>query len=223
MSDLVYNICTFLQRGTFRLFADLTVEGRENIPRAGPLIIVANHQSNMDPPLLALIVPRRLRFLAKDGLFENPIGGAFLRAWGAHPLNREGRDIKAVRWALSWLDGGGTFVLFPEGTRNPGSMSRAHDGVAQFALLSGAPLLPVGITGTEVFGSWLRVVNPTAKMTVKIGTPFHVPAVEGKATEQVLNSITNMIMGRIADLLPESYRGAYGNPQTSAISELQDS
>ena len=217
MSDGMYNVCNFLQRGTFRLFADVTVSGRENVPSDGSLIVVANHQSNMDPPLLAPLIPRRLKFLAKDTLFKNPISSWFLHSWGAYPLNRESMDVKALRWALAHLQQGGALVMFPEGTRHPKGMGEAQAGAAQFAMRTGATLLPVGITGTEAFRSVLRVFVPSAKMTVTIGQPFHAPPVDGRPSASLIRSTADMIMRRIADILPPDYRGVYADgPATAA-------
>ena len=217
MSDRMYNVCNFLQRGTFRLFADITVSGAENVPPEGPLIVVANHQSNIDPPLLAPLVPRRLRFLAKDTLFKNPVSSWFLHSWGAYPLNREAMDVSAMRWALAHLRGGGALVMFPEGTRYPRGMGPAQVGAAQFAFRTGAPVLPIGITGTEAFKSVFRVFKPSARMTVTIGSPFHAPPVEGRPSESLLRSTADMIMRRVADLLPPEYRGIYANGQAAAV------
>ena len=216
MSDRMYNVCNFLQRGTFRLFADISVRGADNVPAEGPVIIVANHQSNLDPPLLAPLMPRRLRFLAKHTLFKNPIAGWFLHAWGAYPVNRDARDVSAMRWALDYLKGGGALVLFPEGTRHPKGMGKAQAGAAMFALRTGVPLLPVGITGTEAFKSVLRVFIPSATMTITIGQPFYAPTVEGRPSAGTIRSTADMIMRRIAELLPPAYRGVYAEGSATA-------
>ena len=208
--DTLYHVSNFLQRITLRLFADYSVEGSEHVPPMGPLIVVANHQSNMDPPLLATSFPRRIRFLAKDTIFRGPAARWFLTSYGAIPLNRAGVDVRAFRHAMRELDAGGVVTVFPEGTRSPGAMRRAHSGVARLALLSQAPLLPVGITGTEHIGHWLRVVYPTGRLHVRIGSAFTVPPVDGRPSKEALNSMTEMVMRRVADLLPESYRGVYG-------------
>lgn len=207
--EIVYPVCNFLQGITLSIFADLKVRGRENVPPMGPLIVVANHQSNFDPPLLGVAIPRRLRFLAKDGLFRNTLASWFLSSYGAFPLNREGADVRAYRWALKQLELDQALVMFPEGTRSRGQMKKAHPGVAQLAVKSQAPILPVGITGTERLGTFLRVFNPTGKITVNIGTVFTLPAMEGKLSKEVLDSLTDMIMYRVAALLPESYQGVY--------------
>ncbi|MBM3932828.1 MAG: 1-acyl-sn-glycerol-3-phosphate acyltransferase [SAR202 cluster bacterium] len=202
--------CNFLQRITLRIFADYRVEGKENVPPMGPIIIVANHCSNFDPPLLSTSLPRRVRFLAKREMFKNPFFRWFFTSYGAHPVNREGLDITAYKWMLEQLSKDAALVIFPEGTRSRGGgMKRALPGVTQVAIKSQATILPVAITGTEKLGSWLRVFNPTGKIRVKIGQPFTLPIIEGKPDRVVLDSMTDMIMGRIAMMLPESYQGVY--------------
>ena len=87
---VVYGVSNVLMRGALRIFGDWKVEGVEYVPPMGPLIIVSNHQSNMDPPILAASIPRRVTFMAKRGLFHNPLASRFLKAYGAFPLNRAG-------------------------------------------------------------------------------------------------------------------------------------
>ncbi len=173
--------------------------------------MVANHQSNLDPALISVSLGRRPWFLAKHTLFENPVTAWFLRAYGAYPLNRSGVDIKAYKWALDIMSKGQVLVLFPEGVRSPGGLSKGKPGVAQLALKSQLAILPIAITGTEKLGSVLRVFYPTGNLEVKIGRVFSLPGVEGKITKEVLESFTDMIMLRIADLLPDTYRGVYKN------------
>ena len=198
-----------LQRLTLRLFADWKVVGRENVPPMGPLLVVANHQSNIDPPLLGASLPRRIWFLAKDTIFQTAPANWFLRSYGAFPLNREGVDLRAIRWVLSQLSRGEAVVVFPEGTRSGGGLQKGLPGVVQLALKADVPLLPVGITGTERLGSYLRVFNPTGPIRVNIGTVFSLPSIDGRLNAEVLESLTDSIMRRIADLLPENYHGVY--------------
>ena len=218
ITPIVRPICTAAQRLTLRLFADLEVSGEENLPTTGPLIIVANHQSNIDPPLLAAVLKRHTWFLAKAGIFWGPIVRWFLGSWGAFPLNRTEGDVRALRWILRKLESGGAVVLFPEGTRNPGAMRRARPGVVQLAMRTQTPLLPVGITGTEHLNNVTRVFNPTVKLRVRIGEPFTLPAPEGKPTDEELGSLTDLVMGHIADLLPESHRGVYARTTSGRAS-----
>ena len=212
----IYPVGNVLQRLTLRMFADWKVVGRENVPPMGPLIVVANHQSNFDPPLLGASLPRRIWFLAKDTLFQAPLANWFLRSYGAFPLNREGADMRAFRWALSQLAQGEVVVVFPEGTRSNGSLQKALPGVAQLALKADVPLLPVGITGTQRIGSWMRVFNPTGRIRVNIGTVFSLPSIDGRLNAEVIDSLTDSIMHKIAALLPDEYKGVYSAaPQTA--------
>ena len=211
LTDLVYRICIITQRLVMRLFADWTVNGEENVPPMGPLIIIANHQSNFDPPLLSASIPRRVFFLAKSDLFMGHIITWFLSSYGAFPVNREGGDIRAYRWVISELRAGKPVVLFPEGTRSHNGMTKAKPGIAQIALQSQASILPVGIVGTQRLGTFLRVLNPTGKITVNIGQVFSVPMIEGRPSKELLESISDMIMQRVAMQLPEEIRGVYGS------------
>ena len=206
---IVLPICNAAQRLALRAFSSLTVTGMERVPASGPLIIVANHQSNIDPPLIGAIFPRRVWFLAKEGIFRNPVSNWFLRSWGAFPLRRGETDARAFRWIMGKLSQGEVVMLFPEGTRNPGAMGEAHPGISQLALKMNVPLVPIGITGTERFNTVFRVFNPTGKLHIKVGAPFTLPSSKGRQTPEQLESLTNLIMARIAELLPESYRGDY--------------
>ncbi len=208
--EILYPICDFLQRRAVSALSDWAVTGKENVPPWGPLIIVSNHLSQSDPSFIGAAIPRRPRFLAKKELFTNPIAGPLIRSYGGFPLNRQGGDLAAYRWAMKLLERDGTLVLFPEGTRSPKGLRRARNGATRIALASQAPLLPVGITGTEKFGTWARVFFPNARIRVNIGKPFTLPHVEGKPSREVLGSLTEMVMMRIAMLLPPEYRGVYG-------------
>ena len=210
--ELLYLSANIAQKLTLRLFSDYKVEGLENVPPMGPLLVVSNHLSNMDPSLLGVSLPRRTWFLAKDSMFRGRgrrLRHWFLTSYGGFPLNREGVDVRAYRWALTKLEQDGTLVVFPEGTRSKGALRRGLPGVVRLALKTQAPLIPVAITGTERLGTWARVLNPTGTIKVKIGTVFSLPSVEGKLGAEVLNSLTDTVMRRIAALLPENYRGVY--------------
>jgi 1-acyl-sn-glycerol-3-phosphate acyltransferase len=217
---LVYSTGTVLVQGALRLFGDWKVEGRECVPPKGPLLVVSNHQSNMDPPILAASISRRINFMAKRGLFHNPVASYLLKAYGAFPLNRDGGDLAAIQWSLKLLSRDAALAIFPEGTRSPGAMRKAIPGIALVALRSGAPILPVGITGTERIGPLWQVAIPRGEFRVKIGQPFSVPSIEGKVGREQLEAITTMIMERVAALLPESYRGVYALNKKRAFSEV---
>ena len=215
--DSVYHVSNVLQRITLRTFADWRVTGTENVPPMGPLVVIANHMSNVDSSLLGSGIPRRLNYLAKDDIFQagGPIGRWFLTNYGAFPIDRAGADARAFRWALRMLQRDAALVIFPEGTRSRNAqMNQAKRGAVSLILKSGAPVLPVGITGTERLHHFLRVANPTGRIRVNIGQPFSLPSIEGRPSREVLESLTTEVMSRVRDLLPESYHGYYGRTRT---------
>jgi 1-acyl-sn-glycerol-3-phosphate acyltransferase len=211
MPDKMYRISRAYITFALKTMSGWKVEGRENVPPRGPLIVVANHLSNMDPPLLMCSVPRRLRFLAKKGLFVPGIA-QFLTAYGAYPVSLDAtQDIKGFNWARRLLTReDGVLCLFPEGRRSfERKMVKAIPGVALLALRTQAPILPIAITGTEHIGPIWRVFFPTGPIRVRIGTPFTLPNVEGRLTREQLDAFTTMVMRRVADMLPPQYQGYY--------------
>jgi len=207
---IIYSICIFLQRITLRSFSTWRVIGLANVPKTGPLIIAANHQSNFDPSLLSVSIPRKVNFLAKSSVFIGGVVNYLLKAYGAHPVSRNSIDLKAYRWATELLKQGKVIVIFPEGTRNPKSMNHPKKGAAKLAMATNAKIIPVGITGTENLGTLLRVFNPTGKLTVNIGTaidPNNYPElIQNNDSEAFLD----IVMKEIAKLVPSEYRGIYG-------------
>ena len=213
--SILYKTCVTIQRLQVNILADWNVSGRENIPPGGPLIVASNHLSQCDPSYLTIGVglKRWIRFLAKRELFGNSMAGPLLRWYGAHPLNRSGVDISAYKFAMNLLKTDGTLALFPEGTRSPSGLRKAQTGIVKIALASGAPILPVAITGTERFGNWSRgAFFPTGPIRFKIGKPFSLPSIDGKINNEVAQSLSDSIMERISMLLPDAYQGVYPTP-----------
>ena len=209
---IVYKSTNSIMRGALGLFGKWHFEGKENVPMTGSLLVVANHPSNLDPPLLGAGFPRKLNFLAKRELFKNVIFSSFMKAYGAVPVGFDGRDVRAVIWALKMLRNDAAVALFPEGQRSPASgMTRGVHGAALLAMKSGAPILPVGMIGTETVGPVWQVAIPRGTFNVTIGKPFSVPHVTGRLETEQLEEVTNIIMEHIAELLPESYKGVYSS------------
>ena len=187
----------------------LTITGTEAMPPFGPLLVASNHLSYNDAGTLVVALPRPIVFLAKKELWNNPIGRFYCDAVGAVPLDRQRGGGEALRYALEALQKDQAILMFPEGgISEAGQLRRARTGLAWLALKTQAPILPVGISGSEKFPAW-RMPVPLASWQVNIGTPFTPPQVDGPITKPLLNSVTDMIMERIAALLPESYRGVY--------------
>jgi len=191
------------------LFTRWRVLGRENIPAEGPLLVVVNHLNLADPPIMGLSINRQAMFLAKEELFRSPVQRYIVRNYGAFPVRRGGMNRDALRFAERWFGRGKALIVFPEGRRAMEvQMVDAFSGAALIAVRNTVPILPVGIYGTEKIAGltwWCR----RPRITVNIGRPFHLPSVNGKVKREQLAGFTHSIMGRIAELLPEEYRGQY--------------
>jgi 1-acyl-sn-glycerol-3-phosphate acyltransferase len=202
------------------------VEGAlDEIPRHGPVIVAANHASNLDPVVLgSTLMPkmgRRLQWLGKRELFDWPVVGWIARNGGVHAVDRSSADIEAYRLAKRILDEGHALFVFPEGTRShDGALQAARDGVAVLALRTGAPIVPVGIIGSyERWPRGQKLPHPGGRVTVRVGSPFRVddelPA--GTDRKAAKSLATELIMRRIAALLPEGQRGPYGDPDKGVL------
>ena len=184
------------------------VVGVGNVPKTGPLIVVSNHLSRADPPIIGAGIPRRIVFMAKEELFRSPLMALIVKGFGAFPVRKREADRDALRQAQEVLEKGLALGVFPEGTRSktavlqPGML-----GAAFIALRTGAPVLPVGIYGTEGLNAARLLRHPA--ITLHIGEPFTVAPAQGRVTRQALQDLTAHIMERIAQLLPPSYQGIY--------------
>ncbi len=183
------------------------LEGRDRVPRAGPLILVANHVSWVDPPLLAALLPRRLAFVAKEDLFHPRLWGWALRQAGMIPVRRGRAERQVLGEALSVLRAGGAIVVFPEGRRAmDGALLSAEPGVGLLAARSGAPLLPVALLGTERLRH-LRDWPWRPPLLVRCGDLWRpTDAAHGSPAYRRL---ANDAMTRVAALLPPERRGPY--------------
>lgn len=191
------------------------VEGKDNVPRRGPLVIVSNHLSLIDPPLLGVSVPRTIRFMAKQELFDSFFARVVVQGYGAFPVRRGQLDRAAIRGALQALQDGQVLGMFPEGTRSRnGQLQPAELGASLIAARSGVPILPVGISGSERVNGIISILR-RPQITVNIGRPFALPSLGGGSGRSRLAHHTELIMERIAELLPHGYRGADRTPGNS--------
>ena len=199
-------------RSIFRIFFSWRVVGRSNVPLNGPLIVIANHVHLLDPFLLAFSFPRWINFMAKEELFRSPLLRPILRWCGGFAVHRQGtikEKQKVLREAKDILDRGLILGMFPEGSRSrDGRLRSGAPGSAVIASQANVYLLPVGIIGTDKIKgiNWLW---KRPRMVVNIGEPFMLPQVEGKLKRSQRKSLTDLMMQRIAALLPPENRGAY--------------
>jgi len=202
--------------------ADVKLEGLENVPRKGAVILAINHVSNADPMLAGAWVSdalrtRRIHWLGKRELFSWPVFGWICALGGVHPVDRSTADVEAYRLATKILEKGYVLLIFPEGTRSPsGALAEAKDGMAQLAIRTGAQILPIGVNDSDIVwpkGRKFPRLLPRRRIRVRIGTPFLAsdvvpPAMDRRAAK---TAATTAIMGRIAELLEPRQRGAYAS------------
>lgn len=216
-APFVPRVAALICRTVLRAAAVVDVEGFDDVPQAGPLIVVANHISNSDPPLvfgwLTPALGRQMHILAKEALFVGPVGW-FLRKYGVTPVKAGGSDIDAYRVALSVLDRGEVLCIFPEGTRSAtGLLGEPKPGVAMLASRSRVRILPVGISGSDVFlGRGKRLPRLRSRITLRAGEPFTLELDPALARRAAVNQASEDLMRRIAALVDERHRGRFKPP-----------
>ena len=207
-----------IARWLMALLGGARVEGLERVPREGPFILVANHCSQADPPLLGWAtghqVGRVVHFMAKQEMHAWPVIGWLADRSGVFFVRRGDGDRAAQRLALELLAAGKPVGVFPEGTRSrDGRMREGRAGAALLAIRSGAPVLPVGIAGTHrLFPSGSRLPR-RSRVTFRVGKPFslgHQPT--GRIDRAALAAGTDRIMAEIAGLLPPAQRPREDRP-----------
>lgn len=189
------------------LFRHFDVGGKQNVPKKGGLLVISNHIAAADPPLLGGYFPRPLHFMAKAEWFRNPVLGFLGRSFLCFPVIRHTADRNALRFTLTLLAAGEAVCVYPEGTRSRDLVMHPPEAGAGFlARRAGVPILPVATWGGQgVLPTGARFPRPT-KIDVHLvfGEPFTLPAGEMDNQEAA-----EYMMSRVAELLPEEYRGYY--------------
>ncbi|HEY4866303.1 MAG TPA: lysophospholipid acyltransferase family protein [Candidatus Dormibacteraeota bacterium] len=223
----MYAALRALMRLVVRVYLDglFSMEGVERVAREGGLLVCSNHASTIDPPLLPAVLPRSDTWsMAKSEYFARPGFSRWLFThYHAFPVVRHSADRQALRRAQQILSGGQALILYPEGTRvESGGLRRAEPGAGFLARTASVPVQPVGLVGTrECFpkgARWPRRVP----VTVRFGVPFRIRKrrLDGRRIEN--QEAADSIMLAIADLLPESLRGAYAEVDAGRREELED-
>ncbi len=198
-------LCTFIYaKGPY-------VAGRENVPATGGAILVSNHLNNADPCIIPGATSRRIVIMAKKEMFRWPVISLLFRLIGSFPVDRQGADLAAIREAQAVVHDGHLLLMFPEGTRSKDrQLHQGFAGTALVAYRTGAPIVPIAITGTDHLKWPLLFFRPFIgpRVTITFGKPFYPPKVE-RITTQAAKTATDDIMRHIAELLPEEYRGVY--------------
>ncbi len=204
----LYLLGRVLFRAFFRAVNRWEVSGREHVPPRGGVLLIANHTSYADPPIVGSACPRPVHFMAKAELFKIPVLGFLIRRTHAFPVKRGAADTGALRRGIRLLKEGRVLLVFPEGTRSPnGKLLPLETGAAFVALSSGAQVVPVGVDGADrVLPPHSPLVRP-AKLRVNIGPPVELDDLRGdRVTREAMRLATARMEEALKELLPEERR-----------------
>lgn len=207
-----------------KLICTVEVIGLENVPKQGAALVVINHMSLIDAPLVAVMIDRPdTTALIGDSYQKNLPMRLLINGVHGIWISREQVDLHALRQALDFLQAGGLLGIAPEGTRSKmGSMIPAKTGVAYLADKAKTPLIPTAISGTEIaFREVRRFRRPRLKL--QFGRPFYLPPLDRKNREKSMQQHTDEIMCTIAAMLPPKYWGAYrDHPRLAELTGSED-
>lgn len=220
---MLYQLTRSVLGSVARLIYRPVIEGRENIPRAGPLLLASNHLSFIDSLVIPLAAPRRVVFLAKSEYFTGRgVRGLWMRwlftAVGAIPVRRGtfGAAQESLDSALEVLREGLVFAVYPEGTRSrDGRLYRGRTGVAWLALTAGCPVVPVALRGTQDIQPVGSRVPRIRKVTVRFGKPLDFSHLQDAKPGPARREATDTIMAAIHDLSGQERVAHYNQPSLS--------
>lgn len=214
----LWRVLRWIVRIIIGIVLDVHVVGSQNVPAQGAAIIASNHLSWADVPLIPAFLKRRVVYMAKEEAFQGKIG-LLVRFFGAFPVKRGEADRQSIRAADELLKAGQILGMFPEGTRSKiHQLGKAHAGLGMVALRSGVPIIPVAIQGSE---NTFKKFRP--RVTITIGEPMLLKPKGKKITREDIDEATDLVMWRIASMLPPAYRGVYArelpNPEDTESHE----
>jgi 1-acyl-sn-glycerol-3-phosphate acyltransferase len=199
---MLYAILKPTAAALMRLLFRLEVVSPGLVPASGPVLIVSNHVSLLDPPLVGASARRPLHFMAKEELFRIPLLGRLIRALNARPVRRDGSDMRALKAALVLLQEGRALLVFPEGTRGvEGEPLRdGKAGVGMLAVLSGAPVVPVYVSGSGAALPRGRAWPRPVKVRVTFGPPLTFKRASDDGRKEAYREAAQEMMRAIAQL-----------------------
>lgn len=202
IKKISHAVIRWVLNGIFSGFYRLHVEGAENIPDTGAVIVAPNHKSNFDPPIVGVAIKNRLvHYMAKAELFKNPMFGWVLRKMGAFPVKRGTVDRIAIKQAVRELKNGHVLGIFPEGTRiKKDDLGRFHSGMASLALMTGVPIVPVAVLGTRTL--------PKKKETIVILIGEPVVVEKQKVNDDKVAELNDRVKQEIEKLISD-YQGKH--------------
>lgn len=224
---MFYHFVSLITRLLVWIFGGIDVEGQENVPRKGPFLLVANHVNFADPGIIGAYLTRKAHYMAKIELFKNPFMALFIRLYESFSVRRGEGDAQAVKRSIAIIKAGKVMGMFPEGHRSvDGKLAAGMPGAALIAARSDTMIVPVGIAGTLGFLQPRNLLK-RQRIRLRIGKPFSPKetlylARNAKSSRGRQAILSEEIMYRIAELLPEEQRGVYahrlpGGPAESAL------
>jgi 1-acyl-sn-glycerol-3-phosphate acyltransferase len=206
----------FFVKPAFRLLfltlAKITITGRENIPYGKPYMVAVNHVSMFDPPFVTAFWPETVEGMGASDIWKKRGQNILVDWYGGIKVHRGEYDRNLIEVVVNVLDSGYPLLIAPEGGRShtPG-MRRAMPGIAFILERARVPVVPVGVVGTTDDFADKAFSFKRPRLEMHIGTPFHLPPIEGSGQErrEARQRNADQVMENIAELLPEEYRGVY--------------
>ena len=197
------------------LFGLFKVDGLDNVPREGPLIVCPNHFGTLDPPIVPAFLPRPDTWnMAKSEYFRTPFNRWLFTAYHAFPVVRHTADRAALRRSFELLKAGHALIIYPEGTRvEAGVLSKPEPGAGFIAQKGECPVLPAALTGTAECLPKGAIWPRRVPVTLRFGKPFLVPQRRANGQRVSHEEASDVIMLAIAELLPPDKRGRYSDMQ----------
>lgn len=208
----MYWFVNFIIRVYTSIVCRIDAPDLQKVPMQGPLIVITNHTGQVEVPFLyAHLQPRKMTAWAKIEAWDYPIMHWVFNLWGIIPIRRGEADMHALKAAIRALDNGYIFGIAPEGTRNRnGILIRAQPGTVILALHTGVPIFPLAHWGGEKLMKNLKRFKRT-DFHIRLGKSFKVDMQGVKVTGEIRQQIVDEMMYKIAELLPEEYRGVYSD------------
>lgn len=197
----LYRAAQLLVRTLWPLVGRLDIEGRHHVPESGPFLLIANHQSYLDPILIQAVVRRPVHTMAKSTEFSNPLIGGILKRLKSFPVRRFEVDPQSVRIALRHLEQGHGVGIYVEGERSwDGRLQPPRLGTIRLILRAGAPVIPCGIHGAyDVWPRWDRLRR--GRVRIRLGRPLLFPALRDReAREAAVPEARERVMAALSDL-----------------------
>jgi 1-acyl-sn-glycerol-3-phosphate acyltransferase len=227
------NLLYSFVRGAIHLYLlawhRLEIIGLENLPPTGSYIVSPIHRSNLDSLVISAVTRRRMRYMGKESLWSTRPTGWFFSAMGGFPVQRGTADREALKAALTVVSRGEPLVMFPEGTRQSGPvLNEFFDGPAYVSCRSGAPIIPVGLGGTEAaMTKGSKMIRPV-KITIVVGEPLQpaAPTDGGRVPRRAIKEHSSRLGDALQELFDEAQLLA-GRPNpprwsTAAVDEYPD-